>query len=65
MTIDEMRKADQPWLTPDDVAEVLKCHPQSIRVQARNDPGKLGFPVCVIGNKTIIPRTSFLRFFGE
>ncbi|MBQ5796025.1 MAG: helix-turn-helix domain-containing protein [Kiritimatiellae bacterium] len=65
MTIDEIRRVDAPWLTPADVAEVLKCDAQSLRDQARNDPGKLGFPVCVIGNKTIIPRTSFLRFFGE
>lgn len=65
MTLEEIRRADNPWLTPDEVAEVLKCHPQSIRHQAHDDPSKLGFPVCVIGNKTIIPRTSFLRFFGE
>ena len=62
MTLDEIRKSDSLWLTPADVAEVLRADPQTIRIQARKDPAKLGFAVCIVGNRTKIHRKSFLRF---
>jgi len=65
MTLDEIRASDKPMLTPAEVAEVLKADPQDVRLTARLHPERLGFPVCVIGTRTKIPRVPFLRFMGE
>lgn len=32
---------------------------------ARKLPELLGFPVTVVGNRTLIPRKSFIRHIGE
>ena len=64
MTIQEIQKSDRPFLLPVDVAEVLGCDPQCIRILARTDRNSLGFPVCVVGHRTKIPRIPFLRFMG-
>lgn len=54
--------AEKDFLTPDDVAGVIGCSAQSIRIQAREDPRMLGFPICVIGTRTYIPREGFIRW---
>lgn len=64
MTIQEMQQSDRTFLRPADVAEVLQCDPQCIRILARTDRDQLGFPVCVVGKRTKIPRIPFLRFMG-
>ena len=64
MTIQEMLRSDRVYLLPADVAEVLECDPQCIRILARTDRDSLGFPVCVVGHRTKIPRIPFLRFMG-
>ena len=64
MTIQEIQSSDRSFLLPADVAEVLECDPQCIRILARTDRDKLGFPVCVVGKRTKIPRIPFLRFMG-
>ena len=64
MTVDEMRASNKRFLTPADVAGVLGCDPQKIRIQARTDPSKLGFPVIVMGSRTRILREQFLSFIG-
>ena len=64
MTIQEIQSCDRSFLLPADVAEVLECDPQCIRILARTDRDKLGFPVCVVGKRTKIPRIPFLRFMG-
>ena len=51
-------------LTPADVAPVLGCHPYAINVAVREDPARLGFPVCRVGNRVKIPRRAFLRWAG-
>ena len=61
MRISEGRKE---MLSPADVAPVLGCHPYTINVMARADPARLGFPVCMIGNRVKIPRRAFLRWAG-
>lgn len=53
------------FLTPAEAAKILGCDPQALRIQARTDPSKLGFPVCVIGKRTRIPRKQFLEFVKE
>ena len=65
MTLEEIKQSDAVFLTPDDIARVIGCHTQFIRVAARESPNLLGFPVCVIGTRTRIPRKPFLRFLGE
>lgn len=64
MTVSEIQAANKPYLTPVDVAEVLECDPQAIRLAARDNPGQLGFPVVRVGKRTKIPRIPFLRFLG-
>lgn len=51
-------------LSPADIAPVLGCHPYAINVAAKEDPARLGFPVCMIGNRVKIPRRAFLRWAG-
>lgn len=64
MTLDEIIVSNEVFLKPSEVAEVLQCDPQCIRVQAQRDPSKLGFPVIVQGSRVRIPRIPFLRFIG-
>lgn len=64
MTLDEIRASDKAVLTPADVAEVLGCDAQDVRVQARMAPERLGFPVIIIKSRTKIPRVPFLRYMG-
>ena len=64
MTIDDMLHSTKLFLTPADIAEVLKCDPQSIRCQAQTDPSKLGYPVIIHNRRIRIPRIPFLRYLG-
>ena len=61
-TLAEIENCGKTMLIPADVAEYLGADPQSIRLQARANAAALGFPVIVIGNRTIIPREGFVRF---
>ena len=62
MTIDQIRESDKTMLTPADVAEVLCCDAQTVRVAARLKPELLGFPVCVIGHRVKVPTKPFIEF---
>lgn len=62
MSLDEIAKMNKPFITPAEAAPVLGVNPHSIRIQARDDPSKLGFPVVVMGHRTRIHREGFLRF---
>lgn len=64
MTLDEIRNSTKDVLTPADIAEVLGCDAQDIRIQARTAPEKLGFPVVVIKSRVKVPKVPFLKFFG-
>ena len=65
MTVEEMKTSDAMFLTPAQIAPILGCAPQWIRRAAHDSPELIGFPVCVIGTRTRIPRKPFLRFIGE
>lgn len=53
-------------ITPDVAARALGCDPASIRLQAKENPAMLGFPVCRAGSNTMIPRKPFLLWLtGE
>lgn len=62
MTLEEIKRSDKVFLGPADIAPVLDCNPQSVRVAAREHPDRMGFPVCVIGNRVKIPRLPFIQF---
>ena len=64
MTVNELIKSDKMFLLAADIAPILGCTAQSIRVQARHDPAKLGFPAVVIGTRLLIPRQKFMDFLG-
>lgn len=60
MTLDEIRNSTKEVLTPAEVAEVLRCDPQDVRVAAKEKPGLLGFNVTVVGTRVKIPRLAFI-----
>ena len=62
MTLDDIRNIDREFLTPAQVAEILGCDAQDVRVAARKRPDLLGFPVCVIGSRVKIPKRAFIRW---
>lgn len=66
MTLDEIRNSTKEVLTPAEVAEVLGCDPQDVRVAAKLHPERLGFNVAVIGTRVKVPRLAFIRWMeGE
>ena len=65
MTLEDIIRSDKPFITPQDAADVLRCSAQLIRIQARENPEALGFPVIRVGNRTKIPRKAFVQFMGE
>ena len=62
MTLNEIKALDREYLTPAQVASVLGCDPQGIRVWAKQNPEGLGFPTCVIGSRVKVPRRSFIMW---
>ena len=62
MTFQEIVDSDLDFLYPKDIAEVLRCMPYSINTQAKADPAKLGFPVCLMGSQVRIPRLGFIHW---
>lgn len=60
--LEAIKAKDDLMITPADAAPVLGVDPQSIRLQAEEDPRMLGFNVSRIGHKTLIPRLAFIRF---
>ena len=66
MTLTELEGLDTLLITPLQAAEVLGMDPSSIRWQARNEPGLLGFPVIAAKSRVKIPRVPFIKFMkGE
>lgn len=62
MSLDDLKRLDREFLTPAQVAEILGCNPQGIRVWARERPEGLGFPVCLVGSRIKIPKRPFIQF---
>ena len=64
--IAEIRDYPRAWIPPSLAAKVTGQDPHFIRLQARDDPAAMGYPVQVCGSRTRIPKESFLRFWlGE
>ena len=62
MTFQQIQESEKNFLTPKDVAEVLGCMPYSINCQAKDDPARLGFPICMMGSMVRIPRLAFIHW---
>lgn len=61
--LDALKAVHDINLTADEVGGFLGIKPQGIREQARLDPSKLGFPVCVVKQSVYIPKTRFIQWF--
>ena len=64
MTLNEIENSTKEVLTCQDVAEVLKCNPATLHMQAMEQPRRLGFPVIVMGTRVKIPRKPFLDYMN-
>ena len=62
MTLNEIRNCPKDFLTPAQIAPILGCDAQDIRLTARLHPERLGFNVAIIGTRTKIPRLGFLNW---
>lgn len=62
MTLQEIKESDKDVLTCADVADVLKCNPYTLHMQAQQRPDLLGFPVICMKSRVKIPRLPFLKF---
>ena len=66
MTLEELDGIPFEYLTPAQVAGVIRVNPQSIRTQAYEAPERLGFPVIQVGSRVLIPKRAFIMFMkGE
>ena len=66
MTLDDIKQINREFLLPREVAEIMGCDPQDIRVTARERPDLLGFPVCVVGSRVKVPKRAFVKWMlGE
>ena len=63
MTIEDLKKLDTEILTPNQIAPILCCDPNIIRLQAKKDIRQLGFPAAKIGSRIKIPREAFIAWF--
>lgn len=62
MTLQEIKALDREYLTPAQIAPILGCDAQDIRVAARQRPDLLGFSVSVIGTRVKVPRLAFIKW---
>lgn len=62
-SIEELRDCKKAFLDCVDIAPFMESDPQTLRSQAQSDPRKLGFPVCVCGNRVKIPRIGFINWY--
>lgn len=65
-TLDEIEAVPGEVLLCKHVARVLCADPGTIHQQAVDCPGRLGFPVIVVGTRVKIPKKPFLKYMrGE
>ena len=64
ITLEEIARMQDNCITPAVAAEFIGCDPQFIRDAALMDPNRLPFPTIRCGNRTKIPRLTFLQAMG-
>ena len=52
------------YLTPQEVAPLLDCDPNTLRLMARERPEDFRIPYTFVGKRMIFPKLPFLRFMG-
>ncbi|MBQ7784874.1 MAG: hypothetical protein IJ381_01815 [Clostridia bacterium] len=62
MTLRELEACEKDVLTCEDIASCLGLQGNNIRIQAREDPARLGFPVIVADRSVRIPRLAFIAW---
>jgi hypothetical protein len=62
MRLEELEEMEEEYIRPETAAKVIGCNPNKIRVEARDNPKNLQFPVVRMGRDTYIPRRAFIRF---
>lgn len=62
MTAEELRESGKETATVSEIGEILGMSAHALRLQAREDASKLGFPVIVYGCQVRVPVRAFLRF---
>jgi hypothetical protein len=62
MKLEELKQMEEECIRPEVAAKVIGCNPNKIRLEARDNPKNLGFPVTRMGRDTYIPRRAFIRF---
>lgn len=60
MTITDIKAMPRTYLTTADIGTLIGIRPDTLLYQARTDPSRLGFPVCVAGDTVRIPKWAFL-----
>ena len=60
LTICDLEAMTRETISPCEASEIIGCNPQVLRIQARQAPQALGFPVIVMGTRVRIPRRAFL-----
>lgn len=60
--LEEIKAMTGDVITPAVAAGALGCDPHWIRLVAREDPKRLGFPVIVLRSRVKIPRLAFIKF---
>lgn len=63
--LEELIASDQTVITAAQAAPFINADPCTIRLQARERPELLGFPVCVCGSYVKIPRLPFIEFLTK
>lgn len=63
MTLEDIEKNPKEFLTVTDIAPYLHSSPSTLRIQAREWPELLGFPVVIVGRRVKIPKTRFVQYF--
>lgn len=62
MTLEDIKNLDREFLTPAQVADILRCDQQDLRVTARQRPDLIGFNFTFVGTRMKIPRRAFIRW---
>ena len=62
MTLNDIKQMTKDIITPAEAAQVVGCDPQKMRLEARERPENLGFPVIIVRSRIKIPRVAFIKY---
>lgn len=62
VTLADIEAIPKDMLIATDIAPYLGVDAQYLRLQAKNDASKLGFPAIVIGTRVKFPKQAFIDF---